>query len=690
MPGYDRYEKMRREIVGSVKRGSLQVRWDDDGKALSYSWDGKQYKYDIASRKATVSGETAAREADPQAGQGPRGLRGQRGPARGRQFTEEKSPDGKRIASYRDRNVWLKAGDQQIQVTTEGSEAARVKCGNASWTYGEELGVRNAMWWSPDSSKLAYYRFNESKVPDYYLSTGVTQVQDKLFVEPYVKAGAPNPDVALFIYDLASKKAVQVDAAFGSEGRELAHYLYDVRWSPDGNELLFNRTNRKQKIMEFCAADPATGKCRTIVREEWQPSWVENHPRITWLEDKKRFLWASERNGYENFYLGSIDGSLLKPITQHGFDVGAVVKLDEKNGLLWHMARDGENPYRFQLHRVGLDGKGDKRLTDPKFHHTVSLSPDGKHFTDVAETSKNAPETRLCDAADGKVLDTLAKSDLTKFNELGLKPIEWFTFKAADGVTECWGTLSRPSNFDPNKKYPLIVSVYAGPESAGGPETFQTPNASTEFGFLVATMSGRGTNGRGKAFLDQVYGKLGIVEIDDQAAGARELTKRPYVDGSRVGINGTSYGGYSSTMAILRYPDVFHVAVASSSVTDWRNYDSIYTERYMGLPDEGENKKGYDEGSAMKYAANLKGYLLLFYGTADDNVHPANSYQLAQALQRAGKSFDMMAGPDMGHSGVNQNRMWEYFIEHLVMERGGPTMAKLHREWRERVKVGAK
>ncbi len=416
--------------------------------------------------------------------------------------------------------------------------------------------------------------------------------------------------------------------------------------------------------MEFTAADPATGKCRVILREEWPASWIENHPDMEFLADGKRFVWTSERTGFKNLYLYDLGGKLLATLTDHRFDVGRVVRVDEKAGKLYYTARSGDNPMKLQLHRVGLDGKGDTRLTDPAFHHTVNLAPDGKHFIDVAQTHDIPPSTRLVDA-DGKVVAELAASDLSKFESLGLKRVELLTFKAADGETELYGLLHKPSNFDPQKKYPLIVQVYAGPATNAAREIFATPNPLTEYGFLVAGFDSRSAAGRGKKFLDAIYKKLGRTEIDDQAAGVRSLWGRPYVAKDRVGIFGTSYGGYASILCLLRYPDVFQAAVASSSVTDFRHYDSIYTERYMATPKE--NKEGYDLGSAMKYADKLKGRLLIFYGTADNNVHPANSLQLIQALQRAGKSFEVQVGPDMGHSAVNRDRMMEFFIENLVM-----------------------
>ncbi|MEP7337996.1 MAG: prolyl oligopeptidase family serine peptidase, partial [Acidobacteriota bacterium] len=312
-------------------------------------------------------------------------------------------------------------------------------------------------------------------------------------------------------------------------------------------------------------------------------------------------------------------------------------------------------------------GKGDKRLTDPAFNHTVDVAPDGQHFIDTAQTHDSPPVVRLVNA-DGKVIEELAKSDTAKFDQLGLKRVELIKYKAADGVTELHGLLHFPSNFDPNKRYPLLVSVYGGPATNGARETFTTPNPMTEYGFLIATLDSRSAAGRGKRFLDAIYMKLGVVEMDDQAAGVKSLWNRPYLDKSRVGIFGTSYGGYASAMCLLRHPDVFRAASASSAVTSWAHYDTIYTERYMWIPQE--NKEGYDAGSAMTYADKLKGRLMIYYGSADNNVHPNNAMQLIQALQRAGKSFEVQVGPDIGHSGIRPDRMMEFFIENLVMKTG--------------------
>jgi dipeptidyl-peptidase-4 len=663
MPGYDQFQKMAREIPGSVKLGALNVRWKDDGSSFEYAWDGKRYVYDIATKQAAVASDAAGQPG------GGRGGRGGGAPERGRQFDSAESPDKKLKAFYKDRNVWVSAADgtNAIALTTDGSENDRVKYGTASWVYGEELDQRTAMWWSRDSRKIAYYRFDEKQVPDYYLQMNQTQVQDTLDVEAYPKAGKPNPIVDLFVYDVVSKKTTRIDVRDGKpfDNTAIGHYVYNVSWSPDGREILLNRTNRRQNVLELAACGPETGRCRVVVHEEWPTGWVTNLPDMRFLSDGRRFVWASQRSGWKNFYLYDLSGTLIAPLTRFtSLEADSIVLVDEPRGLFYYTARDGDNFLKFQLHRTTLDGTGDTRLTDPAFMHTISPSPDGRFFVDVAQTHDTPPVTRLIDG-DGKIVAELAKSETTKFDQLGLKKVEMFTYLAADGKTELHGMMHFPSNFDPSKKYPALANVYGGPEFVASSERFTLPSLMTEYGFLTLTLDSRAVPGLGKRALDSLYLKLGQTEMDDMAEGVKALWNRPYVDKDRVGIHGSSYGGYSAAMEILRHPDVFAAASAASAVTDLRNYDTIYTERYMWIPDE--NKDGYDAGRVMTYAKDLKGRLLVYYGTADNNVHPSNSLQLIQALQQAGRSFEVQVGPDQGHSNVNSQRMMEFFIENLVM-----------------------
>jgi dipeptidyl-peptidase-4 len=672
MPGYEQYSRIAPQIAGAVKLGTLQPFWTDSGKAFEYQRDTKWFRFDIATRKASEIPNPTVPDSIR------RGRIGGRGAVeRGRQSASADSPDGKRKAFYRDRNLWVSNADgsDAAPVTTDGSEKDRIKYGTASWVYGEELRQTTAMWWSPDGTKLAYYRFDESKVPDYFLQLDQTKIVSTVDTEAYPKAGAPNPIVDLFVYDVASKQSVRIDVRDGKafDNGVVGHYVYAVGWSPDGKEVTFNRTNRRQNIMELTACSPATGDCRVVVHEEWTPSWVSNRPGMQFLSDNKRFLWESERTGWRSYYLYDFaSGKLLATVTSHPYEVAGVVRLDEKANALYYMARDGDNHMKLQLHRVGLDGKGDRRLTDPTLNHAVTFSPDGKYFVDVVQTHDKAPRTALA-TADGKQVAVLATTDMTKFDQLGLKPVELYTFTAADGKTTLHAMLHKPSSFDSTKKYPVLVTVYGGPATNGARETFTTPSQLTEYGFIVLSIDSRSAGGRGKRFLDAIYQKLGTVEIDDQAEGVKALWDRPYIDRNRVGIFGTSYGGYASGLALLRHPEVFAAASSSSPVTDWRNYDSIYTERYMWVPDE--NKAGYDAGSLMTYADKLKGRLMLYYGTADNNVHPSNMMQLVASLQRSGKSFDVQVGPDRGHSGINTERMMEFFIENLVMRNPGVATA---------------
>jgi dipeptidyl-peptidase-4 len=451
--------------------------------------------------------------------------------------------------------------------------------------------------------------------------------------------------------------------------------------------------NRRQNVMELAAADPATGRSRVVLREEWPTGWLNEDPRLIFLRDGRRFIWESQRNGWDNFYLYDLNGTLLRPLTAHtSFEVGTLVKIDEDAGVLFYMARDGDNFLKLQLHRVGLDGTGDRRLTDPAFHHSVGscvegagprlglqpgvttpcgISPDNKQFVDVYQRHDVPPATRLVDAESGRAVSEVARSDLSKFSSIGFRTAEMFTYMAADGRTTLHGLIQFPSGFDPRRRYPTLVNVYGGPEFAANTarETFVGPSGLAEYGFLVLSLDSRAIPGMGKRALDSIYLKLGQTEIDDMAEGVKAMANRPYFDRTRVGVFGTSYGGYVALMELLRHPDLFAAASAASPPTDWRNYDSIYTERYMWIPQE--NVEGYTAASAMTYVNALRGRLLLYFGTADNNVHPSNSLQLIQALERAGRSFELQVGADLGHSGVSLDRMMEFFIDHLVVAPSG-------------------
>jgi dipeptidyl-peptidase 4 len=664
MPGYDQYKEMSPKLFASIKRASTSVVWAEDGNTFTFEENGMEKTYDVKKKKVVSTKEI---KRTPQN----RFNRGNR-PARGRQYASAISPDETLNAFTKDRNMYISNADgSNVQaITTEGNDENQLKFGIATWVYGEELSQNTAMWWSPDSKKVAFYRFEEKDAKKYYVIYHQTKIQDSLEVEAYPKVGAKNLPVDLLVYDLETKKTVTLDTRNGKPYNDGVQgtYLYDIKWSPDGKELLYHSTNRKQDVMEYKAGNPITGKTRVVVKEEWLSSFTENSPEIYELSDQKHFIWASERNGFNNYYLYNYNGTLVNSITNHQFETASIVKVDEKKNELYYLARSGENHMKMQLHRVNLNGTKDIRLTDPKFNHNVTISPTGEHFIDVAQTHNIPPFVSLIDDKGKKVAD-IANSDMSNFKELGFKTVEVFTFTSADGETELHGMIHFPSNFDATKKYPVILDNYGGPATNAFRENFTYPSSLTEFGFIVVNVDGRNVRGRGKRLLDKLYGNLGIVEMDDFAEGIKSLYNRSYFDKDRVGVYGTSYGGTTSAMSLLRFPEVYHAAVANSAVTDWRNYDNVYTERYMNLIEN--NKKGYDDSSIMKYAKDLKGELMIFYGTNDNNVHPANSLQLIQALQNAGKSFEVQVGPDKGHTAVNRDRMMEFFIQHLVLNQKG-------------------
>ena len=660
MPGYERYSQIAPKIRNSVKLVPRIYNWDVNSASFEYNFNGKRLKFDVTSGKTTEVEDHV---------QTNRRYNYSDRPQRGRQYASSTSPDGQYKAYTKNRNMYISSldGSNEIAITTDGNEVTQKKYGIATWVYGEELGQITAMWWSPDSKKIAFYRFEEKDADMYYVLYDQVKIQDSVEVEAYPKVGADNLPVDVMVYDLDTKQLTLLDTRNGKpyDDGALGTYLYGMDWTPDGKEFLFHTTNRKQDVMEYKAADPTTGKTRTIVQEKWLPSFTKNTPELQVLNDGQHFIWASERNGFNNYYLYNWDGTLLNSITNHNFEVNRILKIDEADRLLYYEARSGNNHMKMQLHRVNFNGTNDIRLTDPAYHHDVTISPNGEFFVDVSQTHNIVPFTTLINAQGTKVAEIL-ESDKSTFETLGLNTVEVFKFTSADGVTELHGMLHFPSNFDPNKRYPLILANYGGPATNAFRETFTMPNPLTEYGFLIANIDGRNVKGRGKELLDQLYGNLCIVEMDDFAEGIKSLYDRPYFDKDHVGVYGTSYGGTTAAASLLRFPNTYHAAVANSAVTDWRNYDTIYTERFMNLITN--NKIGYDASNLMNYAKDLQGELMIYFGTSDNNVHPSNSLQLIKALQNAGKSFEVQVGPDRGHTAMNRERMMEFFIEHLVLD----------------------
>ena len=624
-----------------------KVQWGEDGESVFFTSEGERYVFDLNSQTRSSLDSDTDKKTDKLDGRqirrGSRTASGNTGkyvgrPSRGRQYTKVESPDGKWTAEYKDWNLVLENKDDKevVPVTTDGNE--HIHYGTASWVYGEELNQTKAMWWTPDSKKILYYKFDDTNVEQFYLIRGWSKINTKLYPEYYAKAGADNPIAELFVYDLESKTSTRINV--GGTGDE---YIYGIRVSPDNSTMMLNWTDRLQQHLKVLTIDLESGDCKTII-EEKQETWQKNSPAMTFLKDQKRFLWPTDKTGFTHYEVRDLEGAVSHSVTSGDFQISAFDLMEDENLLSFVANSSPENPYFGQYHLVGLDGKNQRRVTTKEFHHSnYNLSPDRKWL--VAQYEKvNCPPCTALYKTDGTFVANLAESDPDSAANLA----ETFSFKSDDGKFDIYGVLYKPKDFDPEKKYPIINALYGGPGSTEyRPNYVSRERSECGRGYLVAKVGNRGTGGRGKSFIGAAYLRLGDIDIQDHADAMRLLCKRPYVDGERVGIVGHSYGGFMAAMGIFKHPDVYAASVVRAGVTDWQNYDTIYTERYMSTPQL--NPDGYKNGAAMTYVKDFKGKVLIMHGMLDDNVHPNNAFQLIEALDNAGKTYESRFWPNAGH-----------------------------------------
>ena len=578
------------------------------------------------------------------------------------------SPDYSQIAYVRGYDLYVmntRTG-AETRLTAGGSDS--LMNGRPDWAYPEELDQTEAFFWSPDGHKIAYLQFDERPVTPYPILHDL-KAPAHVESERYPVAGANNPIVKLFVVDLRTHRTVQI--ATKSSGNV---YVIRPNWTPDGSEILFQRLDRHQDTLQLLAGNPKTGAVRTVITEH-DPAYItlnfgdqgfgRTPGPMLFLKDGKRFLWPSERTGWRQWYLYSLSGKELAQITNGERAFRYPLAIDEAQGVMYATAATAEGQEE-QLFRARLDGSGVTQMTDSGGVHFITMDSAARYYLDVFSSPTHPPTAELRTTA-GK---TLRQIGAVTYNFQGLRVHgpEEVTVKAADGVTNLHGLLYKPVGYDSTKKYPLLVEVYGGPDVQQVQRTDEIVDQyqiAAQDGYMVWVVDNRGTPNRGRAFERATYLKLGQVDLDDQAAAVRELIKtHRYIDSTRVGITGASYGGYMSALALLRYPDVFQVGVAESAVTDWRNYDSIYTERYMRTPSE--NTDGYDKASTLNKASQLSGHLLIMHGTTDNNVHISNAMQLIQSLLSAGKHFDLMIFPEERH-GVNGDQVQQEFLDKYLL-----------------------
>jgi dipeptidyl-peptidase-4 len=654
------------EVPADPRAGIISaVEWSEDGQFLTYTNMKTRYRFDLTSGEREELGAAEDTPAPPR--RRSRRSRGGGGgltgtyvgrPSRGRQYTQVDSPNDRWEALYENWNVVLKEKEtgEKIAVTITGNED--IHYGTASWVYGEELGQNRAMWWTPDSQKLLFYKFDDTGVNPFHLVTGWSKFNTVHYPEYYPKAGAKNPGAELLVYDLATQKITPIDVGGGSE-----EYIYNIRTSPDGAVMLVNWTDRLQQHLKVMAIDLETGSCRLVIDEQ-QPTWQTNSPAMRYLADHERFIWTSESSGFSHYQLRHLNGELIHQLSSGDFQATGIEFVDEETSQMGFRGFSSPvNPYYMQYHIVGLDGSNQRRVTTLDFHHSsFQLSPDKKWLVAQYEEVNTPPSTALY-STEGKLIARLAEGDPAAAANIA----EMFSFRSNDDQHDIYGILYKPKDFDPTQQYPIINSLYGGPGSNEISARYApNPRSENNRGYLVVKVNNRGTGNRGKAFLGAAYLRLGDIDIQDHADAIRMLRNRPYVDGSRVGIVGFSYGGYMSAMGILKHPDVYTAAVNGSGVTDWRHYDTIYTERYMSTPQL--NPDGYDIGRATRedYVENFKdagGHLLIMHGMVDDNVHPNNAFQLIDALDKGGAPYESRFFPNNGH-GLGRgagSTQWEFF-----------------------------
>lgn len=565
------------------------------------------------------------------------------------------SPDGSRVGYVRDRNLYVEqlATGRIVQLTRDGS-TIRTN-GSFDWVYEEELGLHDGWRWSPDGLSIAYWQLEIDGVRNFPLVNNTDSLYPTITMVQYPKAGEAN-----------SAGRVGVVSAAGGPTRWIIvpgdprnHYIARMEWTPAdagaaAGQLLIQHLNRLQNRLDVLLVNARTGTVTTRFTEEDPRAWVETFDGLQLLNGGQDALWSSDRSGFEHLWLMGAGGT-PRPVTQGNWDVLGVVGTDVANGWIYFIASP-DNPTQRYLYRTRLDGTGQPvRLTpaNQPGSHSYNVAPGFQYAFHTYSTFTSPPVTELVSLPDHRVVRTVVDNAQLRQRVAQLRSggTEFFQVDIGGG-TRLNGWMIKPPDFDPTRRYPVFFYVYGGPGSqtvldSWGGATYLWHQLLAQKGYIVASVDNRGTGARGRDFKKAIYGQLGVVETQDQIAAARAIGRWAYVDSTRLGIWGWSYGGFMSLNGITQGADVYRTAIAVAPVTHWRYYDNIYTERYNGLPQQ--NQAGYDRGSPLTYAGQLRGNLLLVHGSGDDNVHFQNSEAMINALVSANRPFQLMEYPNRNH-----------------------------------------
>ena len=598
--------------------GEHEVQWFTDGKRLLVAAGGDLFIVDIGKGRLEPLTQTTDVERDPKL-----------------------SPDNRYVSFRRGPDLYTIeiASKVVTRLTANGSDT--LLNGQADWVYPEELDLDSAHWWSPDSRSIAYLQFDTAREP-IYPQVSLLNARGVLEPERYPKAGDPNAEVRVGIVS-----ATGGETKWMNLGETRDFLLARVVWSPSSREIMAERLNRVQNKLDLLLADISTGASRVVLHEE-DPQWINVKGAPKFLSGGNQFLWTSERSGFRHIYLYNVDGKIEKQLTSGNWEVDDVKGIDETRRRVLYTSSE-ESPTERQFYSIGLDGAGKQRLTSGAGTHLISLAPNGAYYADDY-SSLSSPRQRTFYKSDGTETRPYRPAEAPASDEYEILPTEIVQVKASDG-TLLYARMVKPAGFDAGKKYPAVVVVYGGPgEQAVRNRWFglSLDQILAHKGFVVWQVDNRGSAGRGHQFESVLYHDMGEHELSDQKDGIQYLISRGFVDPQRIGLYGWSYGGYMTLYTITHAPGLIRAAIAGAPVVSWRNYDSIYTERYMGLPED--DVEGYKKSAPVLSAAGLNGTkLLMIHNVEDDNVHFQNSIQMAEALEKADKQFYMLVYPQKTH-----------------------------------------
>lgn len=573
------------------------------------------------------------------------------------------SPDGNKVSFIHQNNLFVKdLGKNEITAITTDGEMNKIINGTTDWVYEEEFAITKAYDWSPNGSHIAFLKFNESNVPDFNMTYHHSLYPD-LYTFKYPKAGEANSKTELFIANLKNNEIEKV---------ELGEYEYipRLKWSINEEKLIVLTLNRHQNHLKYNWIEKKDNQFSArIVYEEEDDAYVEIDDNLIFLKDGKSFIRTSEKDGFNHIYKISINGEVTQ-ITCGNWDVSACKGVDEDKGLIYYTSSE-LGPINQDIYVIGLNGKNKKRLSSKTGWNDAEFSTGMKYYVSSWSNANTPPTYKLFNAK-GKLIETLEDNDelnsiLKQFN---FQEKKFTQIKGADQLLNAWTIY--PPDFDSTKKYPVYYNIYCGPGSNMVLNSFGGANLAyhqllAQKGYIVFCVDTRGTMHRGAKFKKSTYLQLGKLETEDLIATAQELTKFPYVDASRIGIMGWSYGGYMTSLAMTKGADIFKMGIAVAPVTNWRYYDNIYTERFMRTPQE--NESGYDENSPVNHVDKLKGKYFLIHGTGDDNVHVQNSMEMIKALVNANKQFDLFLYPNKDHGiygGNTRNHLFNMMLNYTL------------------------